>query len=141
MRIRPSILTAAAATAATAAIAIAAPAALAASGSLTANVHHLDCGAQAVSAGSKDCPSITFTNTASTSVQLTVLAIQESNAVDFLFSSTTCTPASSLPPGQSCVVNLAFNPVSVGHRSANLVVSEGTFNTSATVGLVGRGTA
>lgn len=136
MRIAPTLLTAA-----TAAAALALPvSASAAKPSLSASVNRVDCGAQAVDAGAKACGSVTFKNTAPTTVQIGARRIDESNAVDFTVSSSNCIATAYLTPGESCVVNLAFNPVATGRRSAKLVQTENTRLTATSVRLVGFGT-
>jgi len=136
MRIAPTLLTAAAAAAA-----LALPvSASAGKPSLGASVNRLDCGAQAVDAGAKACGSVTFRNTASRTVQIGARRIDESNAVDFTVSSSDCIATAYLAPGESCVVNLTFNPVATGRRSAKLVQGENTLQTETSVRLVGFGT-
>jgi hypothetical protein len=132
-------LTLLAAAAAAAALALPASDASAARASLSASVSRINCGEQAVDAGAKACGSVTFTNTASSSVQVGPRSI-ESNGIDFNVSSSTCIPVSVLGTGESCVIDLAFNPVTTGRRSAKLVLQENTFTTATSVRLVGFGT-
>ena len=137
MRVRFPLIAAAAA-----AVALVLPTADAFAGSkpsLTPSVQRVDCGNQAVDAGAKACGSVTFTNTASRSVQLVSQGIQERNAVDFLMGNS-CTVPTMLAPGDSCVVSVSFNPVASGRRSAKLTLYEGTLKTTSSVSLVGRGT-
>lgn len=138
MRIALTLLTAAAAVAA---LALPVSVAAAAKPSLSASVNRLDCGEQGVDAGSKACGSVTFTNTTSGTVQIGPTTIDESNAVDFTVSSSDCTSTAHLAPGESCAVNLAFNPVATGRRSAKLVLRENTRLTQTSVRLVGVGTS
>jgi len=135
MRIAPTLLTAAAAVAA---LALPVSGASAAKPSLSASVNRIDCGQQAVDAGSKACGSVTFTNTAASTVQIGSRRI-ESNAVDFSVSSSDCIPVAFLAPNESCTVNLAFNPVATGRRSARLVQPENSLQTETSVRLVGFG--
>ena len=123
-----------------AALALPVSAASAAQPSLSASVNRLDCGEQAVDAGSKACGSVTFTNTASGSVQIGPTTVDESNATDFTLASSDCISTAYLAPGQSCAVNLAFNPVAAGRRSAKLILRENTRLTQTSVRLVGVGT-
>jgi hypothetical protein len=125
--------------AATAALAAPAPNASAAKPPLTPSVNRLDCGDEAVGL-LKDCGSITFTNTSSGSVQVGPWGIDETGAVDFNVSNTTCIAVSYLAPGESCVTNVTFKPVTTGRRSAKLIQHAG-LATSTTVRLVGYGTA
>lgn len=136
MRIAPTLVTAAAAVAA---LALPVSGASAAKPSLSASVNRIDCGQQAVDAGSKACGSVTFTNTASSTVQIGPRGI-ESNAVDFSVSSSDCIPVAFLAPNESCTVNLAFNPVATGRRSARLVQRENTLQTQTSIRLLGFGT-
>jgi hypothetical protein len=136
MRIAPTLVTAAAAVAA---LALPVSGASAAKPSLSASINRIDCGQQAVDAGSKACGSVTFTNTASRTVQIGAWGI-ESTAVDFSVSSSDCTEAAFLAPGASCAANLAFNPVATGRRSAKLLQRENTLQTETSVRLVGFGT-
>jgi hypothetical protein len=124
--------------AATAALAV--PAAIASAGKppLTPSVNRLDCGDQAVGV-LKECGSITFTNTSWGTVQVGPWGIDETGAVDFDVSGTTCVAVSYLAPGESCVTNVTFTPVTTGRRSAKLVQHAG-LAPSTTVRLVGYGT-
>jgi hypothetical protein len=136
MRIYSALL---ATVAATAALAVPAANAVAGKPPLTPSVNRLDCGAQAVGV-LKECGSITFTNTSSGTVQVGPWGIDETAAVDFYVSGTTCIAVSFLAPGESCVTNVTFTPVTTGRRSAKLVQHAG-LATSTTVRLVGYGTA
>ena len=125
-----------------AACALAAPVSASAAGkaALSTSVQRLNCGSQALDAGAKPCGSVTFTNTSSRTVQLTSTAIVENGAVDFAEGSSTCTAVSFLSPGQSCVIEVLFNPGTAGRRAAKLVQREGTLGTEASVRLIGTGT-
>jgi hypothetical protein len=125
--------------AATAALAVPAANASAGKPPLTPSVNRLDCGDQAVGV-LKECGSITFTNTSSGTVQVGPWGIDETGAVDFYVSGTTCIAVSFLAPGESCVTNVTFTPVTTGRRSAKLVQHAG-LAASTTVRLVGYGTA
>jgi hypothetical protein len=137
MRIAPTLVTAAAAAAA---LALPVSGASAAKPSLSASVNRIDCGQQAVDAGSKACGSVTFTNTASSAVQIGPWGIEDRNVVEFSVSSSDCIPVAFLAPNESCTVHLAFNPVATGRRSARLVQRENTLQTETSVRLLGFGT-
>jgi hypothetical protein len=125
--------------AATAALAVPAANASAGKPPLTPSVNRLSCGDQAVGV-LKECGSITFTNTSTGTVEVGSWGIDETAAVDFNVSGTTCTVLSHLAPGESCVTNVTFTPVTTGRRSAKLIQHAG-LAPSTTVRLVGYGTA
>ena len=136
MRTCPALL---ATVAATAALAAPAANASAAKPPLTPSVNRLDCGAQQVGVLT-DCGSITFTNTSSGTIEVGPWGIDELGAVDFNVASTTCIEVSFLAPGESCVTNVTFKPVTTGRRAAKLIQHAG-LAPSTTVRLVGNGTA
>jgi hypothetical protein len=137
LRLSLSLLTAAVATAALAVpVAGAAPA----KPSLTPSVSRLNCGDQAVDAGVKACGPVTFTNTTSQGIFVGGTGWEEPY-VDFYESGSTCTSAITLAPGQSCTIDVTFNPTDTGRRSAKLMLSDGTLGTKTSVRLVGFGTA
>jgi hypothetical protein len=125
--------------AATAALAVPAANASAGKPPLTPSVNRLSCGDQAVGV-LKECGSITFTNTSTGTVEVGPWGIDETGAVDFYVSGTTCIVLSHLAPGESCVTNVTFTPVTTGRRSAKLIQPAG-LAPSTTVRLVGYGTA
>jgi len=127
--------------AASMAAALALPVASASAGKpgLSASVNRLDCGTQAVGAGSKACGSVTFTNTSSGTVQVGSDGIDETGAVDFTMASSTCIAASYLAPGESCVIDVSFRPVTTGRRSAKLLLHENINQTTTYVRLIGVG--
>ena len=115
----------------------------AAGGSLSPDPQRVNCGAHALAAPAKLCGAVTFTNTSSTSVAVSRVAVEGdvfdfgANGVGFAIP---CGPTKVIPPGESCGLNIVFRPSQTGHRSAKLIVEEETLGGTARVGLAGRGT-
>jgi uncharacterized repeat protein (TIGR01451 family) len=86
---------------------------------------------------------LTISNTASSGSQsLTVgqLSIAGTNAADFSLGSDGCSNT-SVAPGGSCTVAVAFAPTQVGSRSASLSIPTNAASSPDTVALSGNGTA
>jgi len=79
----------------------------------------------------------TLTNTATSAMVITNIAISGSNAAEFNQTSTTC--GASLAAGASCAVNLVFTPGQPGPRTAALTITDDTAGSPQSVGLNGVG--
>lgn len=115
----------------------------AAGGGLSPDPQRVNCGSQALGAGAKLCAAVTFTNTTSTPVLVSRVAIEGdrfefgANGVGF---DIPCAPGRLIPLGESCGLNVVFLPSETGRRSARLIVAEDTSGSTARVGVAGRGT-
>jgi hypothetical protein len=114
----------------------------AAGGSLAPDPQRVNCGTQAL-ATVKVCGAVTFTNTTSTPVTVSRVAVEGDNSefgADGVGFAIPCSPARVIPPGEFCGLNVVFRPTRTGRRSARLIVEEDTSGGTARVGLAGRGT-
>jgi hypothetical protein len=79
----------------------------------------------------------TLTNTETSAIVITSIAISGSNAAEFNQTSTTC--GASLAAGASCAVNLIFTPSQPGPRTAALTINDDTAGSPQSVPLNGVG--
>jgi hypothetical protein len=79
----------------------------------------------------------TLTNSGSSALSITGMAITGTNASDFT-ESTTCGP--SLAAGASCSISVTFNPATTGASTGSLTVTDSAPNSQQTVALSGTGT-
>jgi hypothetical protein len=80
---------------------------------------------------------VTFTNLASSALQINSIQIVRMNQGDFAIQSNTC--GSSLGAGQSCAVGVTFTPAAKGARSASLQFNDNAPGSPQSVGLMGTG--
>jgi hypothetical protein len=110
---------------------------------LSPSVHNVRFGAQPVDAGQTDSRFVTFTSTASETVSTTEASKEGGDTTDFPF--TSACNFITLGPGDSCQVEVAFNPIAPGRRSTRLTLPAFTDPTDplsiTTVRLSGRGTS
>lgn len=83
----------------------------------------------------------TLTNTGASGFFLNVsdVALTGPGAAQFAITGNTC-PASSIFPGVSCTISVAFRPTSTGLKSAQLVVTSDAYDSPQQVSLSGTGT-
>jgi hypothetical protein len=115
----------------------------AAGGGLAPDPQRVNCGVHALGAGVKLCGKVTFTNTTSTPVTVSRVAVDGDTAdfgVNGVGFAIHCAPGMVIPPGEFCGLNVVFLPNQTGRRSARLIVEEQTSGGSARVGVAGRGT-
>jgi hypothetical protein len=79
----------------------------------------------------------TLTNSESSALSITGMAITGTNASDFT-ESTTCGP--SLAAGASCSISVTFNPATTGARTGSLTVTDSAPNSPQAIALSGTGT-
>lgn len=79
----------------------------------------------------------TLTNSGSTDLSITGIAVTGANAADFAENHTCGT---SLAAGASCSISVTFNPSAVGARKASLSVTDSATNSPQQVALSGSGT-
>lgn len=101
---------------------------------LVASPSSLSLGSQSVNSGTQDTQSVTISNQGSTSAGIGALSFSPATQTDFAVAGNTCT---SLGPGAKCQITIAFQPTTVGARSATLNIPGAQ---PATVGLSGTGT-
>ena len=91
-----------------------------------------------VSVGVGGAPkSATLTNTGTTAVPISSIAITSTDPGDFVISTKTC--GSLLAAGASCTVTVVFKPKAVGTRVALLTVTDGAIDSPHTVTVSGSG--
>jgi hypothetical protein len=87
--------------------------------------------------GTKSTPQpVTLTNTGDTAMSVTQITVYELNYTDFL-ETNNC--PSSLPPKSSCTINVTFDPVKKGARTAALYVTDSGGGSPQSVSLSGTG--
>lgn len=126
------------------AVALVGPASASGPGLFTASPSNLNCGAH-LAGGVYGCGSVIFTNT--TSQPLTIIGdnveITGPNAGDFGYlgsvGDAACASGVTIPPGESCGVNVIFRPSATGRRSATLNLFDGTSDEPERIRVVGRG--
>ncbi|HEY6442797.1 MAG TPA: choice-of-anchor D domain-containing protein [Candidatus Acidoferrales bacterium] len=101
---------------------------------LVASPASLSLGSQSVNSGTQDTQSMTISNQGSTSAGIGALSFSPATQTDFAVAGNTCT---SLGPGAKCQITIAFQPVTVGARSATLNIPGAQ---PSAVGLSGTGT-
>lgn len=79
----------------------------------------------------------TLTNSGSTALSITGLALTGANASDFT-QSNTCD--SSLAGGASCSISVTFHPATIGASSGSLTITDSASNSPQTIALSGTGT-
>jgi hypothetical protein len=84
---------------------------------LVASPSSLSFGSQSVNSGMQDTRSVTISNQGSTSAGIGALSFSPGAQTDFAVAGNTCT---SLGPGATCHITVAFQPTTVGARSATL---------------------
>jgi FG-GAP-like repeat/Abnormal spindle-like microcephaly-assoc'd, ASPM-SPD-2-Hydin len=92
-------------------------------------------GTQTVETKSAPQP-VTLTNTGSTAMSITQITVYELNYTDFL-ETNNC--PSSLPAKSSCTINVTFDPVKKGARTATLYVTDSGGGSPQSVSLSGTG--
>ncbi len=93
-----------------------------------------------VTVGSTSAPlTTTFTNSGTTSLNLTGETLAGTAAADYAITANTC--GSSLAPGASCSVSLTFTPSTSGTRSAVLTFTDAAQNSPQNVSLTGTGSS
>jgi hypothetical protein len=105
------------------------------SDSLVLSPGNLDFPNQSVGSTSGAVPEM-LSNTATSPVVITSIAIAGSNATEFN-QTTTCGPG--LAPGASCAINVTFTPSQFGPRSAALTITDDTAGSPQSVSLSGVG--
>ncbi|MTD46680.1 choice-of-anchor D domain-containing protein [Conexibacter sp. W3-3-2] len=96
-------------------------------------------GGQPVTAGASPTRTVTLTSSGTTRLELTALAVVGARAAEYPLAGGTCTATTTLDPGASCTVAIAFDPAATGSRTATLELL-GNVGRS-TVALTGTGTA
>jgi hypothetical protein len=81
---------------------------------------------------------VTLTNTGTTSVGISTVAIGGTNANNFAKSADTCTGA-TVTPNNTCTVGVTFTPSAAGIRSASLTFTDKASNSPQSVALNGTG--
>lgn len=86
---------------------------------------------------------VTLQNTGTGPLTISSVAITGANPSDFAISGNNCPvgPAATLNPGNSCLINVTFNPTATGSRSASLSVSDDATPSPQIVALSGTGTS
>ena len=84
---------------------------------LVASPTSLSLGSQSVNSGTQDTQSVTISNQGSTSAGIGALSFSPATQTDFAVAGNTCT---SLGPGAKCQITIAFEPATLGPRSATL---------------------
>src|SRR6185437_15573298 len=84
---------------------------------LVASPTSLSFGSQSVNSGTQDTHSVTISNQGSTSAGIGALTFSPAAQTDFAVAGNTCT---SLGPGAKCQITIAFQPATVGARSATV---------------------
>jgi hypothetical protein len=101
---------------------------------LEASPSSLGFGSQSVNSGTQDTRSVTISNAGSTSAGIGALSFSPTTQTDFAVAGNTCT---SLGPAAKCQITLAFQPATVGARSATVNIPGAQ---PPTVALSGTGT-
>ncbi|HEY6905585.1 MAG TPA: choice-of-anchor D domain-containing protein, partial [Candidatus Acidoferrales bacterium] len=101
---------------------------------LEASPTSLSFGSQSVNSGTQDTRSVTISNEGSTSAGIGALSFSPATQTDFAVAGNTCT---SLGPGSKCQITIAFQPATVGARSATVNIPGAQ---PPTVALSGTGT-
>ncbi len=101
---------------------------------LVASPASLSLGSQSVNSGTQDTQSVTISNQGGTSAGIGALSFSPAAQTDFAVAGNTCT---SLGPGAKCQITIAFQPVTLGPRSATLNIPGAQ---PSTVALSGTGT-
>lgn len=84
---------------------------------------------------------VTVSNVGTTSLTLNTISITGANPGDFTMnSSTTCVANLVIAANGSCIINVVFDPTSVGAESASLAISGTSANSPQKVALSGTGT-
>jgi hypothetical protein len=81
---------------------------------------------------------LTLSNTGSTALSITSLAMTGTNASDFA-QTTTC--GSSVAAGSNCTISVTFTPAASGSRTASVSITDNASGSPQTVSLSGAGTA
>jgi CSLREA domain-containing protein len=97
-------------------------------------------GSRSVDAGPSPTQTVTLTNAGTTTLNVSTVALVGANPGEFTISSDTCAGA-SVAAGASCTVGVAFDPSSVGAKSALLRFTDDSLVTTQNVLLTGTGLA
>lgn len=81
---------------------------------------------------------VTLTNSGTSALVITAVALSGTNASDYAISSRTC--GSSLPAGASCSIAVTFTPTTSGALTATLAITDSASNSPQSVALSGTGT-
>ncbi len=101
---------------------------------LVASPASLSLGSQSVNSGTQDTQSVTISNQGGTSAGIGALSFSPTTQTDFAVAGNTCT---SLGAGAKCQITIAFEPATLGARSATLNIPGAQ---PSAVGLSGIGT-
>ena len=101
---------------------------------LVASPASLSLGSQSVNSGTQDTQSVTISNQGGASAGIGALSFSPATQTDFAVAGNTCT---SLGPGAKCQITIAFQPATLGARSATLNIPGAQ---PSAVGLSGTGT-
>jgi uncharacterized protein (TIGR03437 family) len=82
--------------------------------------------------------SVTVTNSGTSALNITSIAITGTNSADF---AQTNTCATSVAAGRSCVISVTFTPKATGTRTASINVSDNASGSPQTISLTGTGIA
>jgi hypothetical protein len=88
--------------------------------------------------GGPDTSAVTFTNAGTVADVLGTAAVGGDSAADYAITADTCS-ATTLDPGEACVIEVAFEPNARGNRHASLTITDGTAKGSRLVRLNGAG--
>jgi hypothetical protein len=97
-------------------------------------------GSRSVDAGPSPTQTVTLTNAGTSTLNVSTVALVGANPGEFTISSDTCAGA-SVAAGASCTVGVAFDPSSVGAKSALLRFTDDSLVTTQNVLLTGTGLA
>jgi hypothetical protein len=118
----------------------------AAPGLLTPSTHHVNCGAQPVTAGSVFCEEVSFANFTAIDLRIVAIEVADRNgpSQDFFTQpvlADPCFEGLTLPPVDNCSLFVFFDPSVTGHQSARLNVFDDVSDANAArIRLGGRGT-
>ncbi len=83
---------------------------------------------------------VTLTNSGTTPLSISSIALTGTNAVDFAQTNTCPSGSSTLAAGSSCTINVTFTPGANGTRSASLTLTDNASDSPQSVALSGTGT-
>src|SRR5947209_2130527 len=84
-------------------------------------------------------PKVTLTNSGSSALSISSIALTGTNAADFAQSNTCPGSTNTLAAGSSCTISLTFTPGATGARSANLTFTDNAADSPQVVALTGTG--
>ncbi|KPJ91053.1 MAG: hypothetical protein AMJ55_12490, partial [Gammaproteobacteria bacterium SG8_15] len=99
---------------------------------------NLDLGEVSIDAGSSSPMAVAITNSGTSELSITGVSITGANAAEFMVVADT--GETVLAPNESRTLNMAFDPIEIGQRTANLHVTTDDFdNTTISLTLTGEG--